>query len=437
MSFPRPNRHHEDFVQQNLRRNVLALGGDFALYMIGLAFASQATILPAFAEALGAPNVVIGAIPAATTLGWLLPSVFVAGHTETLSKKLPFVLRYTIWERAPYLALAFAAFVVADRSPTIALAILLIVLLGMTGVSGALLPAWMEVVGHAIPITLRGRFFAVSSIIACLGGLAASFATASILAAIRAPASYVVCFLAATVCMALSYVVLLFTREPPAVTPPADSVPLRAYLARIPALLRRDRNMAWFLTARAFTVVGVIGSAFFTVYALRVLGAPAWRVGLFTTMLLIGQVVGNLVFGWLGDRMGHRLVLAAGTAAMAGANLLALLAHSVDLLLVAFLLDGVYEAALSVSSLNILLEMAPALSERPTYVGLGRSAVAPIACAAALLSGLLVDAAGFASVFAVSTAFCVIALAVLLIRVREPRYLAAIAAPLDSESQST
>jgi len=87
-----------------------------------------------------------------------------------------------------------------------------------------------------------------------------------------------------------------------------------------------------------------------------------------------------------------------------------------------------------VSSLNILLEMAPALSERPTYVGLGRSAVAPIACAAALLSGLLVDAAGFAFVFAVSTAFCVIALAVLLIRVREPRYLAP---ALGSESQST
>src|SRR5262245_41198583 len=91
--------------------------------MVGLAFASQSTILPAFAEALGAPNVVIGAIPAATTLGWLLPSIFVAGHTETLHQKLPFVLRYTIWERAPYLALAFAAFVVADRAPTVALEI--------------------------------------------------------------------------------------------------------------------------------------------------------------------------------------------------------------------------------------------------------------------------------------------------------------------------
>src|SRR5262249_61111783 len=169
-------------------------------------------------------------------------------------------------------------------------------------------------------VPVRARFCPVSSIIASLGGLAASSAPAWILAAIRPPASYGVCFLAAAVFMALSYVVLLFTPEPPAVTPPADSVPLRAYLARIPALLRRDRNMAWFLTARAFTVVGVMGSAFFTVYALRVLGAPAWRVGLFTTMLLVGQVVGNLAFGWLGDRMGHRLVLPVGAAALAGAD---------------------------------------------------------------------------------------------------------------------
>ncbi len=424
MSALRADRHPEDFVHQHLRRNVLALGGDFALYMVGLAFASQSTILPAFAASLGAPNVVIGAIPAATTLGWLLPSLFVAGHTETLHQKLPFVLRYTIWERAPYLLLALAAFVLAEPAPKFSLGVLLLVLLVMTGVSGALLPAWMEVVGHAIPLTLRGRFFAVWSIIACLGGLAASFATASILAAVRAPVSYGVCFVAATICMALSYVALLFTHEPPSSAPPAPRVPLRAYLGRIPALLRRDRNMAWFLTARAFTVIGVMGSAFFTVYALRVLGAPAWRVGVFTTMLLVGQVVGNLVFGWLGDQMGHRLVLAVGTAAMAAASLVALFARSVDAMLIAFLLDGVYEAALSVSGLNILLEMAPAIGERPTYVGLGRSAVAPIACAAALLGGLLADAAGFTSVFAVSAAFCLIALAVLVLQVREPRHLA-------------
>ena len=58
----------------DLRRNVLALGLDYGLFMVGLAFASQTTILPAFAAWLGAPNVVIGAIPAVMTLGWFLPS---------------------------------------------------------------------------------------------------------------------------------------------------------------------------------------------------------------------------------------------------------------------------------------------------------------------------------------------------------------------------
>jgi MFS family permease len=423
------DRDHQAFVQRHLRRNVLALGGDFALYMVGLAFASQATILPAFAASLGAPNVLIGAIPAVTTLGWLLPPLFVAGHTEALGSKLPFVLRYTVWERAPYLVLALTAFVVAERAPAFSLGLMLAVLLGMTGVSGALLPAWMDVVGHAIPVVLRGRFFAIWSIIASLGGLAASFGTTAILAAIPEPASYGACFVGASVCMALSYATLLLAREPPPVGPPAPRVPVRDYLGRIPGLLRRDRNMAWFLAARASAVVGVMGSGFFTVYALRVLDAPAWRVGVFTTMLLAGQIAGNLVFGWTADRLGHRLVLVAGTAAMAGASLVALTARSADLLLLTFFLDGVYEAALAVSGLNILLELAPRAGERPTYVGLGRTAVAPFAFAAPLLAGLLADTAGFPFVFGVGCTFSLVGLTLLVVRVHEPRRAARAATP--------
>src|SRR5262245_17028275 len=98
-----------DADTRDLRHNVAALGIDFALYLVGLAFASQATILPAFAEHLGAPNLVIGAIPAVMTVGWFLPSLFVAGHTESLSCKLPFVMRYTLWGRRPFLRLALLA----------------------------------------------------------------------------------------------------------------------------------------------------------------------------------------------------------------------------------------------------------------------------------------------------------------------------------------
>ena len=106
---------------------------------------------------------------------------------------------------------------------------------------------------------------------------------------------------------------------------------------------------------------------------------------------------------------------------MLGANLLALAVPSEELFNLVFLLDGVYDAATLVSGLNILLELAPAPDERPTYVGLGRTAVAPIAFGAPLAAGLLADAAGFAVVFSLAALFSLGALALLIGRVHEPR----------------
>src|SRR5262249_32117568 len=167
------------------------------------AFASQSTILPAFAEYLGAPNVVIGAIPAVMTLGWFMPSLFAASHTETLERKLPFVVRHTVWERVPFVVLALAAFFLADRAPALTLVVMLLV---VTGVGGVLMPAWMDVIGRVIPTTLRGRFFGFANLAASAGGLAASVVTASILAAVPAPASFGLCFVGTSGCLALSFI---------------------------------------------------------------------------------------------------------------------------------------------------------------------------------------------------------------------------------------
>src|SRR5207237_404408 len=138
--------------------------------MIALAFASPATVLPAFAAWLGAPNVVIGAIPAVMTVGWFLPCLFAAPYTEGLARKLPFLVRWTLWERVPFLVLAAAAYWMAERAPGATLAVLLAMLLMVTGVGGLLMPAWMDLIGRAVPMTMRGRFFAVMSVVPSLGG---------------------------------------------------------------------------------------------------------------------------------------------------------------------------------------------------------------------------------------------------------------------------
>ncbi|MGH7324454.1 MAG: MFS transporter [Candidatus Rokuibacteriota bacterium] len=402
-----------------VRHNFLALGLDYSCFLIGMSFASQATILPAFAAHLGASNVLIGSIPAVMMLGWFLPSLFAAHHTERLERKLPLVLRYTVWERVPMLALAALALFLAEPAPALALTIFFPLLLVMTATGGALMPAWMDIVGRAIPTTLRGRFFGAATLVASLGGLLGSVVTAWLLGAFAPPRSYGFCFLAGSVFMVLSYVALAATREPAGASP-ADPIPLGEYLRRMPGLLQRDRNLTWFLVARAFGTLGTMASGFYTVYALRVWQAPEWQVGAFTTIFLAGQVVGNLGLGWLADRVGHRLVLVLGVGALAAGNVVALGAASAEALGPVFAFAGIHYAAIHVSARTILLEFA-AEAERPTYIGLTNTALAPLSFAAPLAAGLMADRLGFPVVFAAAAALCAAGVALLLARVREPR----------------
>jgi MFS family permease len=132
-------------------------------------------------------------------------------------------------------------------------------------------------------------------------------------------------------------------------------------------------------------------------------------------------MAGNLAFGLLADRAGHRLVLLAGAIAGIAGNLLALSASSLGVFAAVFALSGVQIASVSVSGMNVLLEFAPSPDERPTYVGLGSTLLAPFLFAAPLAAGMLADLAGFVWVFAAAGVGGALGAGVLVARVRDPR----------------
>jgi MFS family permease len=143
----------------------------------------------------------------------------------------------------------------------------------------------------------------------------------------------------------------------------------------------------------------------------------------FTAMMLLGQSLGTLTLGWVGDHAGHRLVLLIGMTAAASATVMALVAPSLGVFALVFVLFGVQVAAVNVSALNVLLEFSPTPDARPTYVGLGTTAMAPMAFAAPLAGGLLADAVGFRAMFVVSLTFALAGLVTLATLVRDPRHV--------------
>jgi MFS family permease len=388
--------------------------------MVGLAFMSAATVLPAFAESLHASTVLIGAIPAVMTVGWFLPPLFAAAHTERLPRKLPFVLRWTGWERLPFLGLALIAFFLAERAPSLSMWLVLAMLLVMTAIGGLLMPAWTDLVARTLPARLRGRFFGLASLAGTIGGIGGSALTSWVLATFPSSTAYGVCFLAATFFVGLSWIALVLVREPPATSAPAQA-DFWTHLGSVPGLLRRDANFSWYLVARVLMFGSVIGSGFFTVYALRVLRAPAADVGAFTALLLAGQMAGQLGLGWIADRAGHRVVLVMSAVAALSMNVVAITAGSLGAFSAVYLLNGLFNAAIQVSVVNVLLEFAPTPQQNPTYVGIERTFLAPFGFALPLAGGLMIDAVGYAFVFWLSAVASVATAAVLGGIVRDPR----------------
>jgi MFS family permease len=163
-----------------------------------------------------------------------------------------------------------------------------------------------------------------------------------------------------------------------------------------------------------------MGQTFFTVFALKQLGAGDGHVGTFTLVLMGAQAACTMIFGWIADRYGHRLVLMLGTICIVLASLLALRAQSPEDMYLAFAATGASLGATFVSHFAILLAFGDT-KDRPTYVALGNTLLSPLSFAAQITGGLLADNVGYGAVFGTAAALAVLSVVVLGAFVREPR----------------
>ncbi len=188
------------------------------------------------------------------------------------------------------------------------------------------------------------------------------------------------------------------------------------------SILRRDVNFRWFLIARMLSQVAIMAISFYTVYAVRYLGMNGFTAGVMTAVLTATQIVASPMMGWMGDHWGHRAALQAGALAASGSALLALLAPDIEWFYPAFVLAGIANVAAWTIAMAMTLEFDTG-AERPAYIGLANTLVAPSTFLAPLIGGWLADAAGFQAAFLLSVIGGLATALVLYAALRDPRHV--------------
>lgn len=404
-----------------LRFNLVVNILDGAFFGFALGFASFSTVIPLFVSSLTSSAILIGLIPAIHSAGFQLPQLLTARGLARRKQFKNLVLLRTLHERLPFLGLALIAWSRPLMSKEITLALVFVMLIWQGLGGGVTANPWQSMVAKIIPSSTRGTFLGAQSsalsLFASIGAIGAGF----ILEKVAEPWDYTYCFLIACVWLVLSFFSLWLTKEPE--TEPAESEHEQSKLwSGIKTILRRDVNFRWYLAARIVNQLAVMGFAFYTVYAVYYHSVSKIGVGWMTSVLLGTQIVANPILGWLGDHWNHHRLMEIGVVTSIFSVLTAWLAPTPGWFYLAFVLAGIANVASWTIGMAIILEFGNE-TERPVYIGLANTLIAPAAILAPFLGGWLADSAGYPFTFVASAICGVLATVIFHYKVRDPRHI--------------
>jgi MFS family permease len=411
---------YEHHVQANFRWNFAANLWDIAFITFGLNLVSQTTIMPLLVSELTTSRVAIGLIPAIYSFGFLLPQLLMANFSEGLRVNKPFVMLLGgLGERVPYLLIGLAILWLGRPAPALTLALFFLLLTTTAASNGMATPAWFSMIAKVIPIHRRGLWSGTARSLGALLGIAGGALSGRLLANWPFPQNYGYSFLLAFLFVAISWLGLAANREPASPTlKPRTS--LSSYLQRLPKVLRRDSNYLRFLVSRSVSNLGTMAAGFFMVYGKENIEGALEQVGTLTAILVGTQAVMNLAWGLLADRKGHKIVLCGGAGAMGLTAVIGWLASSPAWLWATFAALGIATSAESVSQMNIILEFC-APEDRPTYIGLTNTLLAPAQTLGPILGGALATWLTYRGMFALAALLSILGAVLLIVWVREPR----------------
>lgn len=385
----------------------LGIGNGWAV-SVGDGFFSPSVVVAGFAAKLGAPNWVIGLLPALYSGGWNLPQLLVAAHVRSLPFKLPVYRSAAFIRTISYISIVLVTAFLADQ-PALCLSLLVIFMLINSLASGVSGLPFFEVVSKTVPSKQRPRFFGVRNLYGGLLAFGAGLIVRQILASDLAfPLNYALIFTLATIAFTFGYWLFGKVDEPADQPQPPSNI--KAEFLAIPQTLQ-DPALRAFFYVRLLLAGATMSEPFFVANALRNLNFPSEVLGSFVMAVTFVAPFSNIVWQRVAERRGSRRILRAAALAFGLAPLWAIAVGHWQLgqwaYLLVFVLTSIATQGFFLGYSNHLLNICPAQS-RSRYIGTLNTLVG-LALFAPVLGGLIADRFSYTPVFILSTIFAALA----------------------------
>lgn len=409
---------YEKFVWDNLRRNYLGNYLHGMLGMTGFRLVNAPTFLPTYLFAVSGSNTIVGLGLALQQLGGIISPIFGATKIEHRTKVMPAAVLMGSLGRLAVLGMGVAGFFLSGQ-PLVWALLFFILMFGIF--MGAQRVVFSLLMSKVIPISRRGRLQAWrnatgGAIAALLAWVAGRYFVEPNLFGNGYGTTFIFAFLLTSAGL-WALQILLREPEPPTVRAEAR---FRDRLREFPALISQDRAYGFFLLVQMLATSARIATPFYILHVGKVIGADGATLGLLSFAFLGADTASNLIWGYLGDKTGFRLVLIVAIAGWVGATLMLLNLHEPVWIFVAFAVLGASLSGYMMAANTMILEFGDR-DDLPMRIAVSATAESITATAGPLAGGLVAEAFGYDVVFLSSLGFLAAAFVILIVAVREPR----------------
>jgi MFS family permease len=408
---------YEKFVWANLKRNYIGHYMHGMLGMTGFRLINAPTFLPAYLHMLSGSNTVVGLGLALQQLGGVLSPIVGANQIEHRTKVMPAALWMGGLARLQIIGMALAGWFLSGQSQIIAI-IGFMFLFGLF--MGTQRVVFSMLLAKVIPISRRGRLQAWRN---ATGGLIAAglayLAGRYFIDANLFGNGYSTTFLFAFALTSLGLTalrLLMIEPEPPTVRPRSRLIDR---FKDFPALLA-EKGFLYFMVVQMLAISARMAVPFYVLFASSTIELNGKNLGLLSLAFLGADTLSNLVWGYLGDKTGFRLIMLLSLVLWAGSTVLLMGAHDFIPIFLAFFGLGAAQSGYMMSAGTMILEFGDR-DEMPMRIAFSATAEGIMGSIGPLAGGLISSTLGYGPMFSISIAFLVAALIVLITMVKEPR----------------
>ncbi len=409
---------HEAFVWANLKRNYLGHYLHGMMGMTGFRMFNAPTFLPAYLHELSGSNAIVGLGLGLQQLGGALSPIVGAAFVEHRPRVMPMAMWIGGLARLAVLGVALAGWFLFGQAQIAAIMVCLFLFGFLMAIQRV---AFAVLMSKVIPIRRRGRLQAWRNatggvIAAGVAYLAGRFFIEPNLLGNGYSTTFLLTFVITS--FGLSAIRLLMIEpDPPTIRP---RMKLGARLREFPAMLAEARFRD-FLIVSMLSVAARMALPFYVIFASSTMELTGGALGLLTVAFLAADTISGLAWGYLGDHSGFRRTLLIALGLWIACTLLLMgSSGQVWMVFLAFAGLGASQAGYTMSVQTLVLELG-SRNEMAMRVGVAATAEGIMAALGPLAGGLISVAFGYNVLFSLSIACLTAALAVLILKVKEPR----------------